>query len=321
MTDYSTGDRMEMLDTIIIGAGPAGMTAAIYAKRKGMTLALITDSMGGNMSKSGNIENYPGFEAIAGTDLTRKMRTQMERLSIEPAIDRATGVEHTGGGYRVSTKSGKTFEARTVIIASGSHWREIGVPGEKEYVSKGVSYCTTCDAPLFAGMDVAVVGGANAAAEAVMELIRICPKVYMIARSRLKCDQVLTVKIRQSGKVTVLEGYTVEKISGNDFVESMTVRSREGKVETLPVGGVFVEIGQDANTEFLKGLVKTNDKNEIIVDDYCRTSLEGAFACGDVTSVPQKQVVVAAGEGAKAAMSAFAYVSDVKEGESPSCTI
>ncbi|OPY29685.1 MAG: Sulfide dehydrogenase subunit alpha precursor [Methanocella sp. PtaU1.Bin125] len=312
---------MGMLDTIIIGAGPAGMTAAIYAKRKGMSLALVSDSIGGNMSYSGNIENYPGFEAISGLDLTRKMRAQMERLNIEPAVDRVIGVERTVGGYRVSTKGGRTFEAHTVIIASGSHWREIGVPGEKEYVSKGVSYCTTCDAPLFAGMDVVVVGGGNAAAEAVMELARICPKVYMIVRSRLKCDQVLAVRITGTGKVTVLEGYTVERISGKDFVESITVRSREGKVETLPAGGVFVEIGQEANTEFLKGLVKTNDRGEIMVDDYCRTSLDGVFACGDVTSVPQKQVVVAAGEGAKAAMSAFAYVSDVKEGEAPSCTL
>jgi len=312
---------METLDTIIIGAGPAGMTAAIYAKRKGMTLALIADSMGGNMSKSGNIENYPGFEAISGSDLTRKMRAQMGRLGIEPVVDRANVVERTGGGYRVVTQGGRTFEAHTVIIASGSRWREIGVPGEKEFVNKGVSYCTTCDAPLFAGMDVAVVGGGNAAAEAVMEMTKICPKVYMIVRSRLKCDQIIAVRIMQSGKVTVLEGYTVEKISGSDFVESMTVRSRDGKVETLPVSGVFVEIGQDPNTEFLKGLVKTNDEREIEVDDYCRTSLEGVFACGDVTSVPQKQVVVAAGEGAKAAMSAFAYVSEVKEGESPSCTL
>jgi thioredoxin-disulfide reductase len=312
---------MEPLDTVIIGGGPAGMTAAIYAKRKGMSLEIISDSMGGNMSKSGNIENYPGFEAISGSDLARKMRAQMTRLNIGPVTDRATGVERTGDGYRVVTQGGRTFEARTVIIASGSHWREIGVPGEKEYVSKGVSYCTTCDAPLFAGTDVAVAGGGNAAAEAVMELAKICPKIYMIVRSRLKCDQVIAVRIRQSGKVTVLEGYTVEKISGGDFVESITVRSRDGKVETLPVSGVFVEIGQDPNTAFLKGLVKTNARGEIEVDDSCRTSADGVFACGDVTSVPQKQVIVAAGEGAKAAMSAFAYVSEIIEGESLPCTL
>ncbi|MGA9139477.1 MAG: FAD-dependent oxidoreductase [Methanocella sp.] len=312
---------MTLLDTVIIGAGPAGMTAAIYAKRKGMSLELITDSMGGNMSKSGNIENYPGFEAISGSDLARKMRAQMERLDVEHVADRVIGIERTPDGYSVKTNGGRTYEARSVIIASGSHWKDIGVPGEKEYVSKGVSYCTTCDAPLYAGTDVAVVGGGNAAAEAVMELIKICPKVYMIVRSRLKCDQVTTVLIRKSDKATVLEGYAVEKISGRDFVESITVRSQDGKDQTLPVSGIFVEIGQDPNTAFLKGIVKTNARGEIVVDDHCRTSAEGVFACGDVTSVPQKQVIVAAGEGAKAAMSAYTYVSEPKGAESPSCTL
>jgi NADH-dependent peroxiredoxin subunit F len=312
---------MELLDTVIIGGGPAGMTAAIYAKRKGMSLEIISDSIGGNMSKSSNIENYPGFEAISGSDLSRKMRGQMERLNIEPILDRATGVERTGDGYRVVTQGGRTFVARTVIIASGSHWKDIGVPGEKEFISKGISYCTTCDAPLFEGMDVAVVGGGNAAAEAVLELTRICPKIYMIVRSRLKCDQVTTVRIRQNSKVTVLEGYTVERITGGDFVESMTLRSKDGKEKTLPVGGIFVEIGQDPNTAFLKGLVKTNARGEIEVDDSCRTSADGAFACGDVTTVPQKQVVVAAGEGAKAAMSAYEYIAGLKETAPQSCTL
>jgi alkyl hydroperoxide reductase subunit AhpF len=208
-----------------------------------------------------------------------------------------------------------------VIVASGAHWREIGVPGEKEFISKGVSYCTTCDAPLFAGMDVAVVGGGNAAAEAVMELAGIASHIYMIVRSRLKCDEMTTVKIRKNNKVTVLEGYNVVRIDGKDFVESMIVKSRDGKEETLKIGGVFVEIGQDPNSGLVKNLVKTNDRSEIEVDDYCRTSAEGIFACGDVTDVPQKQVVVAAGEGAKAAMSVFTYLSWLKEREAPSCAL
>ena len=161
------GDTLSGLDTVIIGAGPAGMTAAIYAKRKGLTLTVIADRVGGQMGTTGDIENYPGFDVIRGPDLSRKMREQMQRLGVEPVLDRVSGVERTGSGYRVVTQGGRSFEARSVIVASGAHWREIGVPGEKEFVSKGVSYCTTCDAPLFAGMDVAVVGGGNAAAEAV----------------------------------------------------------------------------------------------------------------------------------------------------------
>jgi thioredoxin-disulfide reductase len=310
-----------MLDTIIVGAGPAGMTAAIYAKRKGLTLTVIADSVGGQMGRTGDIENYPGYDIIRGSDLARKMREQMQRLGVEPVLDRVSGVARIDSGYRVATQGGRSFDARSVVIASGAHWREIGVPGEKEFVSRGVSYCTTCDAPLFAGMDVAVVGGANAAAEAVMELTGLASHIYMVVRSRLKCDEMTTVKIRKNARVTVLEGYAVERITGTDFVESMTVRSPDGKEETLRVGGVFVEIGQDPNAGFVKGLVKINARGEIEVDDSCRTSTEGVFACGDVSSVPQKQVIVAAGEGAKAAMAVFTYLSGLKEKDAPSCTL
>jgi thioredoxin-disulfide reductase len=306
---------------VIIGAGPAGMTAAIYAKRKGLSLTVIADSVGGQMGRTGEIENYPGFDVVRGADLARKMREQLQRLGVEPVLDRVSGVERAGTGYRVSTQGGRSFEARSLIVASGAHWREAGVPGEKEFVSKGVSYCTTCDAPLFAGMDVAVVGGANAAAEAVIELTSIASHIHMIVRTRLKCDEMTTVRIRKSGKVTVHEGYVPVKIEGKDFVESLTVKSLDGEEKTLPVGGVFVEIGQDPNVGFIKGLVKTNARSEIEVDDFCRTSVEGIFACGDVTSVPQKQVVVAAGEGAKAAMAAFNYISGLKERDAPSCAL
>ena len=143
----------------------------------------------------------------------------------------------------------------------------------------------------------------------------------MIVRSRLKCDEMTTVRIRKNNKVTVLEGYGVVRISGKDFVESMTIKARDGKEETLSVGGVFVEIGQDPNSAFIKNLVKTNARGEIEIDDYCKTSAEGIYACGDVTTVPQKQVIVAAGEGAKAAMSVFTYLSGLKEKEAPSCEI
>jgi thioredoxin-disulfide reductase len=315
------GNTLTGLDTVIIGAGPAGMTAAIYSKRKGLNLTIIADRVGGQMGTTGDIENYPGFDLIRGPDLSRKMREQMQRLGVEPVLDRVSIVERIGSVYRIVTQSGRSFEARSLIVASGAHWRQIGVPGEKEYVSKGVSYCTTCDAPLFAGMDVAVVGGGNAAAEAVMELAGISSHIYMIVRSHLKCDEMTTVKIRKNKKVTVLEGYTVVRISGKDFVESMTIKSPDGKEETLNVGGVFVEIGQDPNSGFIKNWVKTNDRGEIEVDDYCRTSAEGIFACGDVTSVPQKQVIVAAGEGAKAAMAVFSYLSGLKEKEASSCEI
>ena len=304
---------MVTLDLVIIGAGPAGMTAAIYGKRKGMSLAIISDSVGGNMSRIGNIENYPGYESIAGARLANKMRDQLQRLGVEAILDRVSVVEKAPGGFLVRTEGRRSFEARCVIVASGSHWREIGVPGEREFVNRGVSFCSTCDAPLFMGMDVAVVGGGNRAAESVLDLTHIAAKIYMIVRSKIKADKVTTDKIRDNDKVTILEGYTVKKIEGRDFVESMQVMNAEtGEVRTLSIGGVFVEVGLDPNTAFVRGRVSLNEHGEIVVDERCRTSDPGIFACGDVTDVPDKQVIVAAGEGAKAAMSAYTYVSTLK---------
>lgn len=297
---------------MIIGAGPAGMTAALYAKRKGLTLAILADSLGGQMSKSGNIENYPGYEGLPGKQLAEKMRDQLKKLDVEITLDRVSGIERLGDRFRTLTEGGKTLDSRTVIVASGAHWREIGAPGEKEYLNRGVSYCTTCDGPLFADTDVAIVGGGNAAAESVLEMSRIASKIYLVVRSRLKADQILADRIMADPKVTVLQGYAVERITGKDFVEAIQLRSQAGETKALAVSGVFVEIGQDPNTTFLKGLVKTNGQGEIVVDGYCKTSVPGMFACGDVTDVPQKQVVVAAGEGAKAAMSVYTYLTTLK---------
>lgn len=297
------------LDTVIIGAGPSGLTAALYSKRKGLSLAIVSDSLGGQMSKSGNIENYPGFEGVPGKQLALKMQEQLRKLSVEITTDKITNVERLGDRFRISTASGRTLDSRSIIVASGAHWREIGAPGEKEFLNKGVSYCTTCDGPLFAGLDVAVVGGGNAAAESVMEMAQVASHIYMIVRSQLKADLIMCERIQAEKKVTVLEGYQVEKITGTDFVEAIQIRSKPGETRTLKVGGVFVEIGQDPNTAFLRDMLKTNGRGEIVIDGYCRTSVPGAYACGDVTDVPQKQVVVAAGEGAKAAMAVYTYLN------------
>ena len=285
------------------------MTAALYSKRKGLSIEIVSDSLGGQMSKSGNIENYPGFEGVPGKQLAEKMQGQLKLLGVEILTDRIESIERIGNRFRTVTASGKTYDSRVILVASGAHWREIGAPGEKEFMNRGVSYCTTCDGPLFADTDVAIVGGGNAAAESVLEMNRIASKIYLIVRSKLKSDQILSDRILADPKVTVLQGYTVERIGGTDFVESIQIRSKDGEAKTLPVSGIFVEIGQDPNTAFLKGLVKTNDRGEIIIDEYCQTNVPGIYACGDVTAVPQKQVIIAAGEGAKAAMSVYTYLS------------
>jgi alkyl hydroperoxide reductase subunit F len=302
---------MALLDLIIIGAGPAGMTAAIYAKRKGLSFQVISDSVGGQVTKTGTVENYPGYERIPGPQLAAVIKKQLEDLKIEIRLSRVSGLV-LDGVFKVSTADGAVQESRAVIIASGSHWRELSVPGEKEYRNRGVSYCTTCDAPLFSGMDVAVVGGGNSAAEAVLDLMNFCPKIYMVVRSTLRADKVAVDKINASGHVTILTDSTVEQVRGKDFVESIDVVSAGGERKTLAVGGVFVEIGLSPNVAFVKDLVKLNERGEIVIDDFCRTSVPGLFACGDVTDVPQKQIIVAAGEGAKAAIAAFGYISTLK---------
>lgn len=300
---------MVLLDVIIVGAGPAGVTAAIYAKRKGLSVEIISDSVGGQVSKTGQIENYPGYEQISGLQLTKEMKGQIDRLHINVNVSRASKVEHLDSRFRVTMESGHVLESRAVIVASGAHWKEMNVPGEAEYHNRGVSYCTTCDAPLFAGMDVVVVGGANSAAESVIDLIHIASKIYMVVRSKLKADQIIVDRIKASPKVELYEGWLVERVNGTDFVESIDIVSSSGERKRLNVGGVFVEIGLLPNTSIVKGLVRLNERGEIVITEDCKTSVEGMFACGDATNIPQKQIVIAAGEGAKAAMAAFEYLS------------
>ncbi len=301
-----------MFDLVIIGAGPAGMTAAIYAKRKGLSVLVVADSVGGQVSKTGNVENYPGYGSIPGPELASLIKKQLEALAVDIRLSRVLRLEEAGSNFRVTTSDGQVYDSKAVIVASGSRWKELGVPGEREFQNKGVSYCTTCDGPLFAGMDVAVVGGGNTAGEAALDLLSLASKIYMVVRSSLKADKVVADRIRSSHKVMILTGYTVERINGNDFVESIDLVSKDGGHETLRVGGVFVEIGFLPNAGFARGLLKLNSAGEVVIDEHCRTSVRGVFAAGDVTSVPQKQIVVAAGEGAKAAMSAYTYITTTK---------
>jgi thioredoxin-disulfide reductase len=301
-----------MFDLVIIGAGPAGMTAAIYAKRKGLSLLVVADSVGGQVSNTGNVENYPGYDSIPGPRLAFLMKKQLEDLMVDIRQTRVLKLEPSGPNFRVTTSDGHVYDSMTVIVASGSRWKELNVPGERDFANKGVSYCSTCDGPLFAGMDVAVVGGGNTAGEAVLDLLHLASKIYLVVRSSIKADKIILDRIIKSGKVAVFTGYTVDRINGEDFVDSIDITSKNGEHKTLSVSGVFVEIGFLPNVSFAQGLVKLNNAGEIIIDDYCQTSVRGIFAAGDVTNVPQKQIIVAAGEGAKAAMSAYTYITTLR---------
>jgi alkyl hydroperoxide reductase subunit F len=302
---------MKIYDLIIIGAGPAGITAGVYAARKGINLLVISKDIGGQAAWSGDIENYTGYQFITGPELAAKFEEHMRKFDIR-VKENEQALELAKSGNKITVKTDKgVYEAKTVIVASGKRSKELGVPGEKEFKNKGLTYCATCDAPLFAGKDVAVIGGGNSALDAALQLMRIARHVYMVnSASNLGGDAIMREQVVEGKLVTVLNNSHVTAIiggQGSAMVSAIKI-NREGKEETLAVEGVFVEIGLIPNVEFAGGLEK-NTYGEIKVNSYNETNIEGIFAAGDVTDVPEKQIIIAAGEGAKAALSAFRYLA------------
>ncbi len=298
----------KLYDLIIIGAGPADMTAAVYAARKKLDTLVISGNVGGQTLLATGVETYMGYQFITGQELMRKFEEQVRQFPIPLLIgDEVTKLSEDDNFFAVQTSKGKKFRGKTVIIASGRRARSLNVPGEKELVGRGVSYCATCDAPLFDGMDVAVIGSGNPAITAVNDLTKYARKIYSIARVSVKADLVLVEKAKKSVKVEFLSGYAIKEIKGKDNVESIVIRDIKGDT-VLDVGGVFIEIGAIPNVEFAKDVVKLNELKEIEVNCDCNTSVAGIFTAGDVTNAPEKQIIVAAGEGAKAALSAYRYL-------------
>jgi len=301
-----------MYELIIIGAGPAGITASIYAARKRMDFLVVAKDIGGQAALSSDIENYTGYQYITGPELTRKFEQHMREFQIELKHEEVVGIERVNGGFRVKTDKG-VYESRSLIIASGARPRILNVPGEQEFKNRGVTYCATCDAPLFSDKDVAVIGGGNSGLDATLQLMRIANRIYLIeCGPELRGDEVMREKVERSEKVTVLTNTKVLEILGDKFVMGIMVE-QEGKREVLGIQGVFIEAGYIPNSEFAAGVVNLNERNEIVVDDRCRTSVDGIFAAGDVTDVQQKQIIVAAGEGAKVALGAYEYLQKLKQ--------
>ncbi|MBU3933497.1 MAG: FAD-dependent oxidoreductase [Candidatus Omnitrophica bacterium] len=297
-----------MYDLIVVGAGPAGITASVYAARKRMSFLVISRDIGGQAAWSGDIENYTGYQFISGPELVAKFEEHLKRYDIElKEGEEATEVKRKENFVSVKTEK-NTYEAKTLIIASGKRSRELGVPGEKEFKNRGLTYCATCDGPLFAGKDVAVIGGGNSALDAALQLMNIARHIYIInITSTLGGDPVMREKVSASEKVSVLNDTRVTSILGDKMVSAIEVKAGE-KEKTLAVRGVFVEIGLRPNSEFAKDLEK-NEWGEIKVNCRNETNIPGIFAAGDVTDVPEKQIIIAAGEGSKAALSAFRYLS------------
>lgn len=297
-------------DVIVIGGGPAGMTAGVYLARKKLSVLLISNDFGGQVLWTSTIENYMGYQYIAGRELAEKFTEQVNSFPIAVRVpDEVIAVERDNNYYVVQTKYEGKYTGQAVIVASGKRPRVLDIPGEKELLGRGVSYCATCDAPLYHNKTTAVIGGANSAVWAAIDLSKICDKVYLIIRSKIKADAVVIDRLSQSENVERLVGYIPLEIKGSGRVESLVVTNQDNsEVKELVVQGVFIEAGLIPNAWFLRDMVKTNERNEIIVNCNCESSEAGIFACGDVTNVADKQIIIACGEGAKAALSAYRYV-------------
>jgi len=300
-------------DLIIIGGGPAGMTAGIYAGRLGLKTLLITKSFGGQIAKKAvSIENYPGFESISGIELVQKMEKHLRTQKIDIEIDEVRKVEKIEHGFLVFAKK-KEFQAKTVVLASGADPRPLEVPGEKEFIGKGVSYCSVCDGPMFRNKVVAVIGGGNAGFETAIFLAKIAKKIYILEFGpEPKAFAANQETVKKTGKAEIITNVALKEIKGDKFVESIIYEDRRTKKEkTLSVDGVFVEVGYQPATAYVKGLVDFNKRDEIEVEfETCQTKTPGLFAAGDLNVGVVKQIVTAAGEGAKAAIAAYGYIQN-----------
>ncbi len=298
-----------MKELIILGGGPAGISASIYAQRKRMDFLLITKDVGGQIIKAGEIENYLGYATVDGIMFVQRMMEQMDRLGVKPVLDEVVRIERWKEGFLLSTFSGKEYSSKTLLFCTGAEHRKLDVPGEREYTGRGVSYCYTCDAPFFRDVDVLVVGGGNSGFEAVDQLTNYAKKIYLMELgNHFKADEVLKEKVLSSPKVVPLLRHRVLEIRGDERnVRSVVVEDlQKEKVYELDVEGIFVEVGLKPNSELAKSLgVLTTQRGEIIIDCNNRTSERGIYAAGDCTNVFAKQIITAAGDGAKALLSIY----------------
>jgi alkyl hydroperoxide reductase subunit F len=298
-----------MYELIIIGAGPAGITAFLYASNQRIKTLVISKDVGGKAVHSYEIENYIGYQIVSGIELMDKFEQQLKYLNLDLTDDKVIKLMSISKHFAVYTEGGRDFQAKAVIIASGMSHRALDVPGEARLSRRGVSYCATCDGALFPDMDVAIIGGGNSGLQAAAILVKVARRVYLISRGAWEGDQIYKDKLNSAKNLIALVGYDVQEIKGERMVECIVLKSRStGDNKQLSVGGVSIEIGFVPNTDFAADLVKLNSRGEIVVDSGCATSIPGVFAAGDVTNVVEKQIIVAAGEGAKAALSANRYL-------------
>ncbi|MCS7139092.1 MAG: thioredoxin-disulfide reductase [Candidatus Nezhaarchaeota archaeon] len=303
-----------VLDVIIVGAGPAGLTAALYCARSGLSIYVIGKVIGGQAAESSLVENYPGFKHITGFELMSKLVEQVEALGVRILNDEVVSVEQHGDVFMVKTSWSGDFRCKALILAIGAEPSKMGIKGEEEFRGRGVSYCATCDGPLFKGKDVAVIGGGNSALDAALYLSSLTKTTYLIhRRGEFRAAKALVDKVNERSNIIKKLNKVPVEIGGRSSVEWIKIRDvTSGVEEQINVSAVFVEVGRRVNSNFLRGFVELDEQGQIIVDPLCRTSRRGVFAAGDATTIPYKQIVIAAGEGAKAALSAYEYLKALR---------
>jgi NADH-dependent peroxiredoxin subunit F len=299
-----------MYELIIIGGGPAGMAAAVYAARKLINTILVTGDIGGQVNWTNGVENYLGYQFIEGDELIAKFQQQVNQFPIIQKIGvKVIQVKRINGGFEVIPEAGESILGKAVILASGKRPRKLNVEGEDGLIGRGVTYCSICDGPDFTGQKVAVIGGGNSAIEAALDMVKAAEHVDMVSVTPLTGDPIMIEKLAAAKNLTIYTEQTTQKILGQNAVEGVVIKnSKTGALQQLDVSGVFVEIGLIPNSDMAKELVKLNPQGEVPVNSSCETEVPGFFAAGDVTNAPEKQIIVAAGEGAKAALTAHRYL-------------
>jgi alkyl hydroperoxide reductase subunit F len=304
-------DQKEVFDLLVVGGGPAGASAAIYAARKGIRTGVVADRFGGQVLDTLGIENFISVKETEGPKLVSALEQHVKAYDVDVMNLQRASALIPGEIIEIKLESGASLKAKTVIIATGARWRELHVPGEQQYRNRGVAYCPHCDGPLFKGKRVAVVGGGNSGVEAAIDLAGIVGHVTLLEYdAELRADAVLQRKLRSLANVTVITQAQTSEVTGDGAkVNGMRYIDRKtGGVQQLTLEGIFVQIGLLPNTDWLKGVLALSSRGEIEVDTRGQTSVAGVFAAGDVTTVPYKQIIIAMGEGSKAALGAFDHL-------------
>ena len=299
-----------MYDLMIIGGGPAGLAAGVYAARKQLKTLLVSGDIGGQVNLTLGIENYLGYQFVEGPELIDKFQTQVNQFPIDQKIDeKVSRLEKIEGGFEAITEAGEKYQSKAVVLATGKRPRKLNVPGETELTGRGVSYCAICDGPVFAGQKVVVVGGGNSALEAALDMVKIAEHVNLVSLTPLTGDAVLVDKLADAKNLSIFLEYQTERIEGAGLVEAIVIKDlKSGESKRLEVGGIFIEVGLVPNSGAVSGLVELNKQGEVPVSCSSETTMPGLYAAGDVTDIPEKQIVIAAGEGAKAVLQAHRYL-------------